>query len=59
MKRAFIWGPLNFPHGSSSANYVQHFADALIDLGYHVVILSDANKGGFDAAWIFAIFVSG
>ena len=45
MKRAFIWGPLNFPHGSSSANYVQHFADALIDLGYHVVILSDANKG--------------
>lgn len=43
MKKAFIWGPLNFPHGSASANYVQHLADALIDLGYYVVVLSDIN----------------
>lgn len=50
MKKAIIFGFLEFPHGSASANYVQNLAFALRSCGYTVWIISsgDIEK----CAWI-------
>lgn len=43
MKRAFIFGFLEFPHGSASANYVQNLALALKEIGYLPWVISSGN----------------
>ena len=43
-KKAFIFGELNFPGGSASANYVQYLAYCLRDIGYEVYVLSNINE---------------
>ena len=43
MKRAFIFGFLEFPHGSASANYVQYLALALRECGYESYVISSGD----------------
>ena len=43
MKKAIIYGWLDFPRGSSSANYVQYLGLALKEIGYDVYILSNST----------------
>lgn len=47
-KKVFICGYTNFPRGSASANYVQYLAQAFIELGYFVVIISNLNQSALD-----------
>ena len=41
MKKAIIYGWLDFPRGSASANYVQYLGLALKEIGYDVYIVSN------------------
>lgn len=43
-KKAYIFGFLDFPRGSASANYVQYLALCLKSIGYTPVIISNGNK---------------
>lgn len=43
MKRAFIFGFLDFPRGSASANYVQNLALAIKDIGYIPIVISSGD----------------
>lgn len=42
-RKVFICGYTNFPRGSAAANYVQYLAQAFIELGYFVVVVSNLN----------------
>lgn len=43
MKKAIIYGWLDFPRGSASANYVQYLGLALKEIGYDVYIVSNGT----------------
>lgn len=55
MKKAFICGFLDFPHGSAPANYVQYMALALADAGYKVHLLTNINHRELERSQFFEI----
>lgn len=42
-RRVFIISREKFPRGSAGANYIQYFALALIEDGYHVIVIGENN----------------
>jgi len=44
MRRIIICGLHKYPRGGAFANYIQYFADALIDAGYQIEMLCNINN---------------
>lgn len=43
MKRVFIQSYCKYPRGGALANYIENFAKAVSNAGYHVILVSDIN----------------
>lgn len=44
MKRVFIQACVRYPHGGALANYIQNLAEAIIHVGYEVILAININK---------------